>query len=226
MLRPRSASSRGTSGGARRTCCAGSGGRAAMPTHGCGACAIRGPGGSRCSTGAALLAAPAGAAPRSAAAPRGRRAGHLGGDPVAKRQASAGRHAAGLRRELAGSRGDSGGGQRIGRRDRRVSGAVSGRDGGSIERRCPSPRRPTAALPRALFARLPAEQRHAAGARVFSRRWRDAFEQVPDLFCATAQILFPEGERRQETGKAVMPPPARAARFSGALRRSRSRART
>ena len=37
----------------------------------------------------------------------------------------------------------------------------------------------------------------------------DAFEKVPDLFCATAQIFFPEGERRQETGKAVMPPPAR-----------------
>ena len=33
----------------------------------------------------------------------------------------------------------------------------------------------------------------------------DAFARVPDLFCATAQILFPPGERRQETGKAVMP---------------------
>jgi len=32
-----------------------------------------------------------------------------------------------------------------------------------------------------------------------------AFHAVPDLFCATAQILFPPGERRQETGKAVMP---------------------
>lgn len=30
-----------------------------------------------------------------------------------------------------------------------------------------------------------------------------AFERVPELFCATAQILFPEGVRRQETGKAV-----------------------
>lgn len=30
-----------------------------------------------------------------------------------------------------------------------------------------------------------------------------AFERVPDLFCATAQILFPEGVRREETGKAV-----------------------
>ncbi len=34
----------------------------------------------------------------------------------------------------------------------------------------------------------------------------DAFNQVPDLFCATAQILFPPGVRREETGKAVMPP--------------------
>jgi GT2 family glycosyltransferase len=32
-----------------------------------------------------------------------------------------------------------------------------------------------------------------------------AFSAVPDLFCATAQIFFPEGQRRQETGKAVMP---------------------
>ena len=33
----------------------------------------------------------------------------------------------------------------------------------------------------------------------------EAFRGVPELFCATAQIYFPEGERRQETGKAVMP---------------------
>jgi GT2 family glycosyltransferase len=31
-----------------------------------------------------------------------------------------------------------------------------------------------------------------------------AFERVPDLFCATAQIRFPAGMRREETGKAVM----------------------
>jgi GT2 family glycosyltransferase len=31
-----------------------------------------------------------------------------------------------------------------------------------------------------------------------------AFGQVPNLFCATAQILFPPGVRREETGKAVM----------------------
>lgn len=37
-----------------------------------------------------------------------------------------------------------------------------------------------------------------------------AFTRVPDLFCATAQIFFPEGKRREETGKAVhraAPPP-------------------
>lgn len=34
---------------------------------------------------------------------------------------------------------------------------------------------------------------------------RKAFDAVPDLFCATAQIFFPEGQRRQETGKAAMP---------------------
>jgi GT2 family glycosyltransferase/glycosyltransferase involved in cell wall biosynthesis len=31
----------------------------------------------------------------------------------------------------------------------------------------------------------------------------EAFAAVPDLFCATAQIFFPEGRRREETGKAV-----------------------
>ncbi|MEO7145496.1 MAG: glycosyltransferase, partial [Bryobacteraceae bacterium] len=35
---------------------------------------------------------------------------------------------------------------------------------------------------------------------------RRAFDAVPDLFAATAQIFFPEGQRREETGKAVMPP--------------------
>jgi len=35
-----------------------------------------------------------------------------------------------------------------------------------------------------------------------------AFDDVPELFCATAQIFFPEGERREETGLAVMPTPA------------------
>lgn len=37
-----------------------------------------------------------------------------------------------------------------------------------------------------------------------------AFEQVPDLFCATAQIFFPKGARREETGKAVYAQPAPA----------------
>lgn len=30
-----------------------------------------------------------------------------------------------------------------------------------------------------------------------------AFDRIPDLFCATAQIFFPPGARREETGKAV-----------------------
>ena len=37
---------------------------------------------------------------------------------------------------------------------------------------------------------------------------RRAFEEVPDLFCATAQIRFPAGVRREETGKTVMAQPA------------------
>lgn len=39
--------------------------------------------------------------------------------------------------------------------------------------------------------------------RGFFAPLRRAFDHNPDLFCATAQILFPEGMRRQETGKAV-----------------------
>ncbi len=35
---------------------------------------------------------------------------------------------------------------------------------------------------------------------------RRAFDCVPDLFCSTAQIFFPQGQRREETGKAVMLP--------------------
>jgi GT2 family glycosyltransferase/glycosyltransferase involved in cell wall biosynthesis len=34
---------------------------------------------------------------------------------------------------------------------------------------------------------------------------RLAFDRVPNLFAATAQIFFPEGRRREETGKTVMP---------------------
>ncbi|HYP12276.1 MAG TPA: glycosyltransferase, partial [Bryobacteraceae bacterium] len=33
-----------------------------------------------------------------------------------------------------------------------------------------------------------------------------AFDSVPDLFCATSQIFFPEGKRREETGKACARP--------------------
>jgi GT2 family glycosyltransferase len=38
----------------------------------------------------------------------------------------------------------------------------------------------------------------------FFRALRQAFDQTPELFCATAQIRFPPGVRREETGKAVM----------------------
>jgi GT2 family glycosyltransferase/glycosyltransferase involved in cell wall biosynthesis len=44
----------------------------------------------------------------------------------------------------------------------------------------------------------------APGAPRFFTALERAFEQVPDLFCATAQIRFAEGVRREETGKAVM----------------------
>jgi GT2 family glycosyltransferase len=37
----------------------------------------------------------------------------------------------------------------------------------------------------------------------------EAFEREPELFCATAQIFFPSGRRREETGKTVWRPAAR-----------------
>ena len=40
--------------------------------------------------------------------------------------------------------------------------------------------------------------------RGFFRALLQAFHAVPGLFCATAQIRFPAGVRREETGKAVM----------------------
>jgi O-antigen biosynthesis protein len=39
----------------------------------------------------------------------------------------------------------------------------------------------------------------------FLPRLHEAFEKVPGLFAATAQIFFPEGRRREETGKTVIP---------------------
>jgi O-antigen biosynthesis protein len=38
----------------------------------------------------------------------------------------------------------------------------------------------------------------------FFRALETPFERMPYLFCTTAQIVFPEGVRREETGKAVM----------------------
>ncbi len=38
----------------------------------------------------------------------------------------------------------------------------------------------------------------------FFRALLEPFGSVPDLFCSTAQIFFPPGVRREETGKAVM----------------------
>lgn len=37
----------------------------------------------------------------------------------------------------------------------------------------------------------------------FIEALNSVFERIPDLFCATAQIFFPPGARREETGKAV-----------------------
>jgi GT2 family glycosyltransferase len=38
----------------------------------------------------------------------------------------------------------------------------------------------------------------------FFRALLEPFGRIPDLFCSTAQIFFPPGVRREETGKAVM----------------------
>ena len=47
----------------------------------------------------------------------------------------------------------------------------------------------------------------------FFEALRLPFLRVPELFCSTAQIFFPPGERRQETGKAVMPVTRKPADF-------------
>jgi len=47
----------------------------------------------------------------------------------------------------------------------------------------------------------------------FLRELEAAFGEDPELFCATAQILFPPGVRREETGKAVMRSPATETEF-------------
>jgi O-antigen biosynthesis protein len=43
--------------------------------------------------------------------------------------------------------------------------------------------------------------------RGFFEALRAAFDRIPGLFCSTAQIFFPEGVRREETGKAVYAQP-------------------
>ncbi len=40
----------------------------------------------------------------------------------------------------------------------------------------------------------------------FLEALRSSFDAVPDLFCASAQIFLPEGQRREETGKTVLNP--------------------
>ena len=40
----------------------------------------------------------------------------------------------------------------------------------------------------------------------FLEALRASFDAVPDLFCASAQIFLPEGQRREETGKTVINP--------------------
>jgi GT2 family glycosyltransferase/glycosyltransferase involved in cell wall biosynthesis len=42
---------------------------------------------------------------------------------------------------------------------------------------------------------------------------RACFDRFPNLFCATAQIFFPEGKRREETGKTVLDPALAPADF-------------
>jgi len=51
---------------------------------------------------------------------------------------------------------------------------------------------------------------------------RRPFEQIPDLFSTTAQIRFPPGQRREETGKTSVRA-IRSRGLSGAVRRAPSR---
>ena len=70
-------------------------------------------------------------------------------------------------------------------------------------RRSPS-RAPSTAASRAPAARTSAcSTTTCCSSPASSPRCERAFQQVPDLFCATAQIRFPPGVRREETGKTV-----------------------
>ena len=58
-------------------------------------------------------------------------------------------------------------------------------------------------IKQARFARACLLNNDMAVAPEFLSGLAEKFERVPDLFCATAQIFFPQGKRREETGKAV-----------------------
>ena len=58
---------------------------------------------------------------------------------------------------------------------------------------------------RARFSHVCVLNNDMVAERGFLDALRDAFEHVPGLFAATAQIFFPEGRRREETGKTVIP---------------------
>jgi GT2 family glycosyltransferase len=59
-------------------------------------------------------------------------------------------------------------------------------------------------LARARYSRVCLLNNDMTVERGFFAALNTAFTQAPDLFCATAQIYFPAGVRREETGKAVM----------------------
>ncbi|MBK9167224.1 MAG: glycosyltransferase [Bryobacterales bacterium] len=59
-------------------------------------------------------------------------------------------------------------------------------------------------IARARFARVCLLNNDMAVESGFFRALESPFSRIPDLFCSTAQIFFPPGVRREETGKAVM----------------------
>ena len=69
--------------------------------------------------------------------------------------------------------------------------------------RSPSPAPSTAASPAPATRTSACSTTTCCSSPASSPRCERAFQQVPDLFSATAQIRFPAGVRREETGKTV-----------------------
>ena len=224
MLRPRSAGlSCATSGGGRGTCSAGDGGRAGMSHVPVAPCGIRAPFGGRCcSRGGGSGGAGSRCCRDCRRAAQGRRAGRLGGGPVAKRKAPAGHASA---RVAAGAGG-------IPSEILVVDNGSSDGTADSVSREflvdvesIPSPLAFAAAanrgIARARFSQVCLLNNDMLLERGFLRPAGRRLRRSAGPLLRHRADLFPGGARREETGKAIWCRPSGPRGFPRALRRSR-----